>query len=629
MKPPKIDGQPIPALLELLKEPENQIREWTKIELGKRNTAEVISAVNKWAAGLDSHAPNYEHNMMEALWVHQWFNAVDLELLKRMLQSTESHARAAAGRVLCYWRDRVPDSLTLFKTLANDANPRVRLEAVRGASFYRTPEAIDVALEALKHPIDYYLDYTLRETMRQLEPWRQKALESSAPLAADNPAGREFLLQTIKTPELLKLPRSPMILQALLTRADASDADRMVALGDLAKARQTNLVAVLMSEIDTALNSAGRAGKSSAEVSTLARLFPSQIPDVLKTFRSRIVQLTSSESSDLRQNAWAALALADSSFDTIWAAASKQSSDLADLLSGIPFLTDSDFRAKAYDRVRPLVENRQIEAEVRRAAIRAVMSMNHEPEAVFSSLTTLIERGEDVPAAAQGLRVIPRGKWPRGQAISAVNGLVKWAKTIPVANRTTQDYGQIVQLAGDLAGLLPAEQAANMRKELRDLHVSLFVIRTVREQMRYDTPRLVVDAGKPFEIIFENLDFMSHNLLLVKPNTREKIGLAAAAMKPEDIDSEGRSYVPASSDVLAATKMLQTGEKETLRLTAPTAEGECEYVCTFPGHYQVMRGQLVVTKNVEEYLRANPEPVLPPASVTSEDATAPGHAHAH
>jgi hypothetical protein len=74
--------------------------------------------------------------------------------------------------------------------------------------------------------------------------------------------------------------------------------------------------------------------------------------------------------------------------------------------------------------------------------------------------------------------------------------------------------------------------------------------------------------------------------------------------------------------------MLQTGEKETLRLTAPTTEGECEYVCTFPGHYQVMRGQLVVTKNVEDYLRANPEPVLP-APVPSEDSGQPAHAHPH
>jgi len=297
--------------------------------------------------------------------------------------------------------------------------------------------------------------------------------------------------------------------------------------------------------------------------------------------------------------------------------------------ASIPLLTDSDFRAKAYEKVKPLVENPQSDALVRRATIRALVSMNNDPAAIFASLTALVERGEEVPAAAQGLRVIPRPKWPRAQATPAVNGLVAWAKTVPVANRTTQDYSQIVQLAGDLAGLMPAEQAASARKELRELQVSLFVIRTVREQMRYDTPRLVVEAGKPFEIIFENLDFMSHNLLIVKPNTREKIGLAAAAMKPEDVDSEGRIYVPASPDVLAATKMLQTGEKETLQLTAPSAEGECEYVCTFPGHYQVMRGQLVVTKNVEAYLQGHPEPVLPAPVASSEDGTTPAHAHGH
>ena len=99
-------------------------------------------------------------------------------------------------------------------------------------------------------------------------------------------------------------------------------------------------------------------------------------------------------------------------------------------------------------------------------------------------------------------------------------------------------------------------------------------------------------------------------------------------MKPEDVDPEGRIYVPATPDVLAATKMLQTGEKATLSLTAPSEEGECEYVCTFPGHYQVMRGQLIVTKDVEAYLQAHPEPVLPTA-ISSEDGPPAAHAHAH
>jgi hypothetical protein len=43
------------------------------------------------------------------------------------------------------------------------------------------------------------------------------------------------------------------------------------------------------------------------------------------------------------------------------------------------------------------------------------------------------------------------------------------------------------------------------------------IVHTVHEQMRYDQTRLVVEAGKPFEIILENSDTMPHNLVLVKP----------------------------------------------------------------------------------------------------------------
>jgi len=71
----------------------------------------------------------YEHHLTEALWVHQWHNVVDEDLLKRMLRSPDYHARAAATHVLCYWRDRVKDALALLKIQAEDESPRVRLEA--------------------------------------------------------------------------------------------------------------------------------------------------------------------------------------------------------------------------------------------------------------------------------------------------------------------------------------------------------------------------------------------------------------------------------------------------------------------------------------------------------------------
>ena len=41
-------------------------------------------------------------------------------------------------------------------------------------------------------------------------------------------------------------------------------------------------------------------------------------------------------------------------------------------------------------------------------------------------------------------------------------------------------------------------------------------------------------------------------------------------------------------------------------VTAPAGEGENDYLCTFPGHWTVMHGKLVVAKDVEGYLKAHP-----------------------
>ena len=142
LKPAPIAGEPIDRLLDLLKEPEDRVRYRAKIELSGRNSNDVLSALTGWISRLDKGSPQYEHLMMEALWVQQWHNRVDQALLKRMLRSSEPWARAAATRVLCYWRDRVPDAMALLDAQVKDAHPAVRLEAVRAASFFQTPDAV-------------------------------------------------------------------------------------------------------------------------------------------------------------------------------------------------------------------------------------------------------------------------------------------------------------------------------------------------------------------------------------------------------------------------------------------------------------------------------------------------------
>lgn len=176
LKPAKVDGQSVAELLDLLKEPENDVRTRAKIELSKHDSAKVIAGVKKWTTKLDPKDKDYEHNMTEALWVHQWHNVVDEELLKRILRSPDHNARAAATRVLCCWRDRVKDPLALLEVQVKDEHPRVRLEAVRACSFFKIPKAAEVALavldkEADPNKPDYYIKYCLDETMKQLDKY--------------------------------------------------------------------------------------------------------------------------------------------------------------------------------------------------------------------------------------------------------------------------------------------------------------------------------------------------------------------------------------------------------------------------------------------------------------------------
>lgn len=170
LTPKKIAGEPVEKLLDLLKEHEDNVRQRAKIELDTHETKEVIAATQKWEKALDKKDKDYEHHRLEALWVHQWHNVVNEQLLKDVLASPEPRARAQAVRVLCYWRDRVPGALDLVGKAVSDQAPRVRLEAVRALSFFNgadTTKAIEFA-KTLVNEKDYYIDYCLRETLKQL-----------------------------------------------------------------------------------------------------------------------------------------------------------------------------------------------------------------------------------------------------------------------------------------------------------------------------------------------------------------------------------------------------------------------------------------------------------------------------
>ncbi|MCX6926056.1 MAG: plastocyanin/azurin family copper-binding protein, partial [Verrucomicrobia bacterium] len=239
--------------------------------------------------------------------------------------------------------------------------------------------------------------------------------------------------------------------------------------------------------------------------------------------------------------------------------------------------------------------------ELRRAAITVIPALPGHELDNFRTLAGLFTSGNDRAAAIAGLQKMPRDTWPKEMAEPLVENLLAYLPTVPVEQRTTPDAANAFQLATDLAALLPAGRAAEINRTLRALGVSVFAIRTLKDQMLYDKTLLVLEAAKPAEIILINDDAMPHNLVVVTPGSVPEIGEAAEKMPPV-ADSEGRLYIPASSKILYATRLVEPGQQARLTFTAPETPDEYQYVCTFPDHWRRMVGTLAVVKDVEAYL---------------------------
>jgi azurin len=55
-----------------------------------------------------------------------------------------------------------------------------------------------------------------------------------------------------------------------------------------------------------------------------------------------------------------------------------------------------------------------------------------------------------------------------------------------------------------------------------------------------------------------------------------------------------KNYIPNLSEVLWSTPQLKQNTSHTIRFKAPKKSGEYPYVCTFPGHWVIMKGVMKV-----------------------------------
>ena len=137
-----------------------------------------------------------------------------------------------------------------------------------------------------------------------------------------------------------------------------------------------------------------------------------------------------------------------------------------------------------------------------------------------------------------------------------------------------------------------ADFAAEWQKQHADL-VGVLRVQAVPNQMLFAPRELRVKAGAKVRLILENPDLMQHNLVLVERGAEQEIGELADKLAADPKGME-KAYVPDSPKVLQATPLVEPNGKAELVFDAPKTPGPYPYLCTFPGHWRVMRGVLIV-----------------------------------
>lgn len=109
--------------------------------------------------------------------------------------------------------------------------------------------------------------------------------------------------------------------------------------------------------------------------------------------------------------------------------------------------------------------------------------------------------------------------------------------------------------------------------------------------LKFDQTLITVKAEARLRVVIRNRDEMLHNFVLCAPGRGTAVGEQALTL---GLDGMAKNYVPDTADVLYHSALLQPETTDTIFFQAPTAPGDYDFICSFPGHSAVMRGILRV-----------------------------------
>ena len=133
----------------------------------------------------------------------------------------------------------------------------------------------------------------------------------------------------------------------------------------------------------------------------------------------------------------------------------------------------------------------------------------------------------------------------------------------------------------------PTEPEA-VEKETKELNLIL----NSNDQMQFDKKVLSASPGQKVTLTLNhtgrgNKMIMGHNFVLLKS------GIDVDDFARRAVEASDSEYIPKGDEMIAYTTLIGGGETTSVTFVAPST-GIYTFICTFPAHYQLMMGQLIV-----------------------------------
>lgn len=144
--------------------------------------------------------------------------------------------------------------------------------------------------------------------------------------------------------------------------------------------------------------------------------------------------------------------------------------------------------------------------------------------------------------------------------------------------------------AAPVAPVASATRVIDLPVDWPDEEVTTITLRA-QSGLKFDLTELIVRPGARIALELINDDDMLHNIVITAPGQGQIIGAAALNL---GLAGDAKSYVPDLPGVIAHSRILGPHERETIYFTAPAEVGDYDYVCTFPGHFALMKGVMKV-----------------------------------